>query len=544
MRWGDGAGGVRHAPWQEVAVDRLYRGGLTLSRRRCVPWWEPCPPTVARLRAYRRAPSRTSTFRPEHIQQTGGRPRSVPSTGRVDREQGQAHLPAEQPPPGTHARLPAADAHPGRARHPRRSPPQGPRAAIGLTRPRRCCRPAPGSPVGTSSPRPSAGVDASAALDWSSTSWCLPPSPDPADAPPRAGLVVSRAVGGSVVRHRVARRLRHLLRPRLATPAPGLPAGGAGAAAGCGRTVVRPGRRPRLRSAGGPAQDRRTVVSERGDSDGPCPHVLGGAAARRAGARLPALDLARPAADVPLLPDLQRLRRRGPAGPRPVQGHGADGVAAAALRAVAPWRRGRGPAGAHPPYDLLRTGRVPPPGPARPRTTRSKRRAELHLLPGVGHHVVLAQGLRVRVRRGQRHRVGVVGRLPRVHPPRAALQAVRASGAFHAQDAGVRAGGAEAQGEVRQRPAEARRRDAEAAEPAGRQPARRLPAGAGAGSGVHRPVPRAARVQAGQDRELHLRPLRGRVVQRGQPVRGQARRLGDDGRRRSSRPWAPRSRAC
>ena len=35
--------------------------------------------------------------------------------------------------------------------------------------------------------------------------------------PPRVGLVVSKAVGGSVVRHRVARRLRHLLRPRLAS---------------------------------------------------------------------------------------------------------------------------------------------------------------------------------------------------------------------------------------------------------------------------------------------------------------------------------------
>ena len=34
-------------------------------------------------------------------------------------------------------------------------------------------------------------------------------------APPRIGLVVSKAVGGSVVRHRVARRLRHLLRDRL-----------------------------------------------------------------------------------------------------------------------------------------------------------------------------------------------------------------------------------------------------------------------------------------------------------------------------------------
>lgn len=39
--------------------------------------------------------------------------------------------------------------------------------------------------------------------------------------PARAGLVVSKAVGGSVVRHRTARRLRALLRPRLA----GLPSG-------------------------------------------------------------------------------------------------------------------------------------------------------------------------------------------------------------------------------------------------------------------------------------------------------------------------------
>ena len=37
----------------------------------------------------------------------------------------------------------------------------------------------------------------------------------------RAGLVVSKAVGGSVVRHRTSRRLRHLLRERLT----GLPAG-------------------------------------------------------------------------------------------------------------------------------------------------------------------------------------------------------------------------------------------------------------------------------------------------------------------------------
>jgi ribonuclease P protein component len=44
----------------------------------------------------------------------------------------------------------------------------------------------------------------------------------PADGgAPRAGLVVSKAVGGSVVRHRVSRRLRHLLAPRLGELPPG-----------------------------------------------------------------------------------------------------------------------------------------------------------------------------------------------------------------------------------------------------------------------------------------------------------------------------------
>lgn len=40
---------------------------------------------------------------------------------------------------------------------------------------------------------------------------------DPAsDSPPRAGFVVSKAVGGAVVRHTVTRRLRALVRDRLA----------------------------------------------------------------------------------------------------------------------------------------------------------------------------------------------------------------------------------------------------------------------------------------------------------------------------------------
>jgi ribonuclease P protein component len=49
------------------------------------------------------------------------------------------------------------------------------------------------------------------------------PATEVQDAPPRprAGFVVSKAVGNSVVRHRVVRQLRHLMRSRL----DGLPAG-------------------------------------------------------------------------------------------------------------------------------------------------------------------------------------------------------------------------------------------------------------------------------------------------------------------------------
>jgi ribonuclease P protein component len=55
---------------------------------------------------------------------------------------------------------------------------------------------------------------------------------------PRVGFVVSKAVGNSVVRHRVARRLRHVVLARLGTLPPGSalvvralpPAAGAGSA--------------------------------------------------------------------------------------------------------------------------------------------------------------------------------------------------------------------------------------------------------------------------------------------------------------------------
>jgi ribonuclease P protein component len=45
---------------------------------------------------------------------------------------------------------------------------------------------------------------------------------EPAQAPEaRAGFVVSRAVGGAVTRNKVRRRLRHLVRSRLASLPPG-----------------------------------------------------------------------------------------------------------------------------------------------------------------------------------------------------------------------------------------------------------------------------------------------------------------------------------
>jgi len=46
----------------------------------------------------------------------------------------------------------------------------------------------------------------------------VPPQPS---APPRAGLVVNRAVGGAVTRNTVRRRLRHLLASRLDLLPPG-----------------------------------------------------------------------------------------------------------------------------------------------------------------------------------------------------------------------------------------------------------------------------------------------------------------------------------
>ena len=85
---------------------------------------------------------------------------------------------------------------------------------------------------------------------------------DRTDGPARAGFVITRAVGGAVVRNRVRRRLRHLLRDRMADLASGadlvvrvLPAAAGrsyqelGADLDAALTAVRRPRRPRKASS-------------------------------------------------------------------------------------------------------------------------------------------------------------------------------------------------------------------------------------------------------------------------------------------------------
>ena len=49
----------------------------------------------------------------------------------------------------------------------------------------------------------------------------LTPDVPTLDTPSKVGFVVSKAVGNSVVRHRVYRRLRHVVKPHLGSMPPG-----------------------------------------------------------------------------------------------------------------------------------------------------------------------------------------------------------------------------------------------------------------------------------------------------------------------------------
>ena len=142
--------------------------------------------------------------------------RVVSSTGPgVTREQ--AHVPAEQPPSREDAWLPAAHADQGRARGAGRPAPQGPVPGQRLTRP--CTE----SLVLPAASRMGRRRDFSLAVRQGSrasrellTGHLFVP-PGDQDIPPRAGFVVSRAVGIAVVRNRVRRRLRPLVREYLSS---------------------------------------------------------------------------------------------------------------------------------------------------------------------------------------------------------------------------------------------------------------------------------------------------------------------------------------
>jgi ribonuclease P protein component len=188
--------------------------GLTTGKRAAYPEGQPrresarCGmPSPGR---YTRARS-TSAVNPADWLAENGRSRS---------EQGQAYVSAEQPPSFPYPRLPAPHAYSGRPRHPGRSSPQGPGEALRLTRPRT---------VLPAAARLTHRDDFAAVIRHGRrvgrtlvVMHALAPDSAPdsgttagAGGPARVGFVVSKAVGGSVVRHRVARRLRHVMRERL-----------------------------------------------------------------------------------------------------------------------------------------------------------------------------------------------------------------------------------------------------------------------------------------------------------------------------------------
>jgi len=143
----------------------------------------------------------------------------------------QAHVPAEQSPPCKDPWFPAAHAHSCRPSHPRRPPPKGPSGPFGLTPPGIAIPVLPAASrlrrrpdfnatvrLGRRASRPRLVVH----LAFAETGGMAidPPREEPG-SPAQAGFVVSRTVGGAVVRNRIRRQLRHLVADRIAT----LPAG-------------------------------------------------------------------------------------------------------------------------------------------------------------------------------------------------------------------------------------------------------------------------------------------------------------------------------
>ena len=213
-----------------------------------------------------------------------------------DREQ--AHLPAEQPPSCQDSRLPVAHAHPRRSRHRLGSPAQGPPRAVGLIRPtRRVPRRASSANRLRRSPRLRIGAAlrcrAPAVVLSSCTSRVTSVPPDPA-----VGLVVGKTVGGSVVRHRVSRQLRHAMAARIQRLPRGQRHRGA-SAPGCRECVVGDQVWPRSRRRLGPVSWNPDDSAARADPRG-CWRSSASTSARSARRFRPAADTPRPAARMPL----------------------------------------------------------------------------------------------------------------------------------------------------------------------------------------------------------------------------------------------------
>jgi ribonuclease P protein component len=163
----------------------------------------------------------------------------------------QADFPTEQPTSGQDPRFPASDAHARRSSHPERSSPQGPQRTVGLS-----SLPAAVLP---SRHRVTAAADFTAATRNGVRVRCgefvyyrVPPQDrtpvteaERVAAPPaRVGLIVGKSVGGSVVRHRVSRRLRAQVSTRLNQLEPGsltviraLPEAGAASSTAVGQSL-------------------------------------------------------------------------------------------------------------------------------------------------------------------------------------------------------------------------------------------------------------------------------------------------------------------
>ena len=143
----------------------------------------------------------------------------------------EAHFPAEQPSARPHAWVPHPHEHPGGSCRARRASRQGSHSYLGLAAEpfvlpgRRRIRRAEDFRVVMR-----AGSRAA------SRTVVVHAHSSPTSAPARAGFVVGRSVGGSVVRNRVTRRLRHLMAAHLEY----LPAGTDWSSARCPRRPVRP----------------------------------------------------------------------------------------------------------------------------------------------------------------------------------------------------------------------------------------------------------------------------------------------------------------